>query len=171
MTEFKLNGVGDYELEVVGESYYQNSFEEICGPRTDESVDLIVDAHLVPEPKNPHDPFAVRIDVQGKKVGYLPRETAKDYTILLKALKIPITTTLLVSGNIRGGWVRKGRKGNYGIWLDFPVDEYGAKQLKEIAKRTKKSWTPMLLKLTGGMIAICFLCIVVSVIMKALGIT
>lgn len=34
---------------------------------------------LVDEPENPHDPGAVRVDVNGHKVGYIPRELNSTY--------------------------------------------------------------------------------------------
>jgi len=52
---------------------------------------LPVTAVLVPEPKNPHDGNAVRVDVlvdgQSLKVGYLSRENAKSYQLHLVELQ------------------------------------------------------------------------------------
>ena len=33
---------------------------------------------LVPEPKNPHDKNAVRVDVDGLPIGYIPRDKARE---------------------------------------------------------------------------------------------
>jgi hypothetical protein len=40
---------------------------------------------LAREPNNPHDPLAVRIDWQGRKVGYVPRPFNADIARLLDA--------------------------------------------------------------------------------------
>jgi hypothetical protein len=63
----------DGKQQVVGESYYQPAFHAICRGKTvpragDEGWEdsLAVAARLVAEHDNPHDPNAVRVDVQGK---------------------------------------------------------------------------------------------------------
>jgi hypothetical protein len=72
----KARPTGTFGVEVVGESHYQENLEAICGPRTENSVDLTVQATLSPEGDNPHDPQAVRVEIHGKLVGYLSREMA-----------------------------------------------------------------------------------------------
>ena len=76
----------DGRLAVVGESYYQQALRIVASGRAfgygfDEH--LPVTAVLVPEPENPHDSNAVRVDVlvdgQSLKVGYLSRENARSY--------------------------------------------------------------------------------------------
>lgn len=139
MSEHKLQGNKNFGLEVVGEAYYQNNFENICGQRTEEGENRLVEARLILEPGNQFDNNAVRVEVSGMQVGYLPRAEAKDYTTIIKGLKIPLDTIIIVNGNIRGGWKKhNGDLGHYGIWLDFPTDEQGAIQLKEIARQSQK---------------------------------
>ena len=60
-----LRGSGAFALPIVGESYYQEALEAICGPRSDEGEDRRVEARLVLENDNPHDSMAVRVDIQG----------------------------------------------------------------------------------------------------------
>lgn len=72
-----IKGNEKYQLEMVGESYYQDALEEICGPRTDEAVEKTVVATMVWEDDNPKDNLAVRIDIEGKTVGYLSRPYAR----------------------------------------------------------------------------------------------
>lgn len=80
----RLNSAG--EQKVVGENYYQRSLR---------SAYRVVDpgqatAALVPEPDNPHDSSAVRVDIvaDGKhyKAGYIPRERAAAFAAALQAL-------------------------------------------------------------------------------------
>lgn len=80
----ELEGPGCFGVEVVDESKYIPAFEEICGPRTDESVNIIVQATLVHEDHNPYDAMAIRIDVAGQTVGYLRRDVARDYRARLQ---------------------------------------------------------------------------------------
>src|SRR2546428_14035176 len=74
-----LRGSGEFALPIVGESHYQEALEAICGPRSDEGEDRLVEARLVLENDKPHDSMAVRVDLQGQSVGYLSREHARQY--------------------------------------------------------------------------------------------
>lgn len=79
--------------EVAGESHYKDNIASLGVIRreyywpTDRLYEKFVDgdvifkyhfdalsAELVPEPDNPHDPNAIRVDVGGETVGYIPRE-------------------------------------------------------------------------------------------------
>ncbi|NBH01656.1 HIRAN domain-containing protein [Amycolatopsis sp. SID8362] len=76
----------DGRLNVVGESHYQEALAVVAGGRTcgatfDEHIPVV--AVLVPEPENPWDENAVRVDVlmgnRSLKVGYLSAGWAEDY--------------------------------------------------------------------------------------------
>ena len=63
-------------------------------------------AELVPEPLNPHDPDAVRVEIGGALVGYLPRGHARAYKSLIavylrKGLKV--TCDAMIAGRAPGG--------------------------------------------------------------------
>lgn len=110
----ELKGPGTYSQPVVGESHYQAALEAICGKRTNEGENKIVQATLVLE-NNPHDPQAVRIDIQGKTVGYLSRDDARVY-------RKQIGKNATCQAVIRGGWDRGKRgRGSYGVSLDLPT--------------------------------------------------
>ena len=79
-----LSGPGTFKVEVVGESHYQEALERICGGRAEDSAEKPCRATLVLEDSNPYDRNAVRIDVDGTTVGYLPRDSAKVYRQRLK---------------------------------------------------------------------------------------
>lgn len=79
-----LSGPGTYSVDIVGESNYQSELEQICGGRTDESQEMIVEAVLIHEDDNPYDKKAIRVDIRGKTVGYLSRENARQYRKKLK---------------------------------------------------------------------------------------
>jgi HIRAN domain-containing protein len=74
--DVKAEIVRDEMVNVVGESSYQPAIRKACGwsPGTDTHFDCF--AELVPEPTNPYDPNAVRVDIDGACVGYLSRADA-----------------------------------------------------------------------------------------------
>ncbi len=117
-----LQGNREFALPVVGESHYQDALESICGPRTRESVEQEHTATLILEDENQFDRNAVRVEIQGKQVGYLSREVAKLYRQQIKAGGKPRARGEC-QAVIKGGWDRDGKKGSYGVWLDIPVEE------------------------------------------------
>lgn len=70
---------GEELVHVVGESNYQPAIRAACGPSVDDD-DVLVHcmAELVPEPSNPYDSNAVRVDIEGQCVGYLGRSDAAE---------------------------------------------------------------------------------------------
>jgi hypothetical protein len=113
------NRANGYTLEVVGEASYQKNLIAAAGTKGEESTQVFVDASVVCEEGNPHDPHAVRVDIKGRTVGYLSRPTARIWreTASQKQVVCPAV--------IRGGWDRgRGDSGNYGVWL-APPREFG----------------------------------------------
>ena len=106
---------GDGRVSVVGESHYQPALRAAAGGRTvargDFESAIPVQAVLIPEPSNRYDDHAVRVEVNGNTVGYLPREAAEEYQ--------PVLLNLVQQGQL--GWcsarVMDGDHGLYGIWL------------------------------------------------------
>lgn len=83
MAEPRLTFLRGRELvNVAGESHYQDALRQITG-KGEGSVRQDATAHLIPEPENPYDPNAVRVEIDGMKVGYLPRALAGEYGALL----------------------------------------------------------------------------------------
>lgn len=80
-------------VDVVGESRFQASLERLKGSH---EHDLKVVATLVPEPSNSHDPNAVRVEIGGHLMGYLPRENAAQY-----ALKVAGRCSAKIVGGFR----------------------------------------------------------------------
>lgn len=90
----KQNYVGG--CEIVGESYYKDNIASLGtisrdyywpqdrlyekyveGDRVYKYQFDSMDAELVPEPENPHDPNAIRVDVNGVTVGYIARDNTQ----------------------------------------------------------------------------------------------
>jgi len=78
--------VGHRLVNVAGESHYQEALRELVGPTTAAEIAVDTEAVLVPEPSNPHDPNAVMVQIDGKLVGYLPRDDAVAYGPALREL-------------------------------------------------------------------------------------
>jgi len=71
-------------INVAGESHYQDALRELAAWDGAEDLRRETVAALVPEPENPHDRNAVRVEIEGRLVGYLPRAAARSYRALLR---------------------------------------------------------------------------------------
>ena len=73
-------------VDVAGESYHSKGIRAIVGADIKPGgVEINVDAQLVPEPANKHDPKAVGVWCGRHQLGYLPREEAARYAPILSA--------------------------------------------------------------------------------------
>jgi HIRAN domain len=112
-----------YEVQVVGESNYQDVLEAVSGGRTPDGARVpLVTAALVREPRNRYDRNAVRVDVGGRCVGYIPRDLAPSFgAVLAKVGEAGIPPTCRAW--LRGGWDRGVLdRGHFGIVLDLHPD-------------------------------------------------
>lgn len=118
---FILMGTAKFELESTGEENYQAALEALCGPRHSQGENRTEMAFLLLEDKNRQDPNAVRVEIRGKRVGYLSPKAAILYRQHLITNGMPRATGQCLAV-IKGGWISSdGRKGLYEVWLDFPV--------------------------------------------------
>jgi hypothetical protein len=110
-------GFGNFVQKVAGESHYQAALEKIAGPKTDANADYRTVAHLVPEPKNKYDRNAIRVEIDGVKVGYIPKEDTGLFNVVLKGRRG------IVEARINGGWDR-GKRGQamFGVELDVAFE-------------------------------------------------
>ena len=100
-------------VNVAGESHYQDALRAI----TKGEARLETDAALIPEPDNPYDPNAIRVEIEGEKVGYLPRDLAPAYGSLVREPAERGRTAVCEA-------MVSGRDGIYGVFLKLP--EVGA---------------------------------------------
>ena len=70
-------------VDVVSTASYQEALAAVADSPPDVSLHVEKWAHLIPEPDNPWDRNAVAVYVDGRKVGYLPREHTAAYASLL----------------------------------------------------------------------------------------
>ncbi|MFG3592267.1 hypothetical protein [Bradyrhizobium sp. RDI18] len=66
-------------VPVVGEAQYQGALQTLYRKNGGSGHDIKVAAVLVPEDDNAFDTNAVRIEIESRGVGYLPREMAQQY--------------------------------------------------------------------------------------------
>lgn len=119
-----MQGIGNYRVDVAGESFYEESFAALCGERTIEGIRIEVRAQLQLEDDNPHDKHAVRVTVQGLPVGYLSREHARSFRRLVRYGPLSEHEVFECAAQIRGGWDRgEGDVGNYGVRLDLHFED------------------------------------------------
>lgn len=117
---------GHDTLEVVGESFYQDALWEIVGGLRAEPVRFDTHAVLVPEPKNPYDQNAIRVQINGALVGYLSRHDAATYLPGLERLMETGPSHLVaLHGQIVGGGQRPDGLGFLGVFLDHDPADFG----------------------------------------------
>lgn len=77
-TAVRLHGNGRYDFSLVGGSRYLSNLEKVYGTDHRDEGGKVVDAVLILE-SSPKDKNAVRVEVQGQTVGYLPPDVARAY--------------------------------------------------------------------------------------------
>jgi hypothetical protein len=113
---------GDETLEVVGESFHQDTLWALVGGRTTDHVNCEVCARLVPEPHNPKDRNAIMVLIDGEPVGHLSRHDAAVY--LPGLLRLMEHGPVELSGAICGGGQRRDGIGFLGVFLDHNPQDF-----------------------------------------------
>lgn len=117
---------GDEDLEVTGESYYQDNLWELAGSRPGPGrVRTEIAAVLVAEDDNPYDPQAVGAWIDGLKVGHLSRDDARLFRPGLLTAQARHGTAIALAGVIAGGGMRADRPGKLGVFLEYDPGEFG----------------------------------------------
>lgn len=119
-----MKGRAAYRVDVAGESFYEESFKELCGDRTIEGIRIEATAQLELCDDNPHDKHAVRVTIQGYQVGHLSREDARAFRRLVRYGSLAEHERFECAALIRGGWDRgEGDVGHFGVRLDLVLNE------------------------------------------------
>jgi hypothetical protein len=117
----RLPGPGAFELDVVGESHYQDALETLCGGRCADGHRKEVEALLIHDDGNQYDDKAVAVSVEGSIVGFLDRKTARNFRAQMAeagAAGVPAVCQAVIVG----GWDRgDDDMGHFGIKLDLPT--------------------------------------------------
>ena len=75
-----LESSGSFAVGLAGESHYFDAIYAAAGRRTGEYFAI---AEIIREPDNKFDANAVRVEINGRTVGYIPREEAPSFHALL----------------------------------------------------------------------------------------
>ena len=115
-----LSGNASYEMDITGEADYQAALEDLCGPRLPEGVNRIETAWLVVnDNRTDSNKNAVRVEIQGRLVGFLNLEDTIRYRRYLNAKGKPKAHGQC-RALIKGGWVNSdGSQGPYYVALDI----------------------------------------------------
>jgi len=79
-TYLLIEAPGNYSLGLAGESHYFDAISKAVQHRAGEHTAL---AEIIREPDNKFDANAVRVEIKGRTVGYIPRELAPSFHSLL----------------------------------------------------------------------------------------
>lgn len=110
----------DHPVQIVGELNYQAALIDLCGPYTDEGRRTRVSATLIREPGNKHDSNAIRVEVQGRTVGYIDRQQAAQWAPRMDVLPANARQAV-VDAIVMGGWRRSDNDtGLYGVRIARP---------------------------------------------------
>lgn len=111
---------GGHRVEVVGESHYVPALDTIADDGLTQAW-----ADLVLEDDNPYDRGAVRVEIDGEKVGYLSRDIAPTYRpvgLRLRELGYVGRCAATIKGN--------ERRRLFGVFLDLASPDVILKDLK-----------------------------------------
>lgn len=114
-----LQGSDEYDFEIVGESRYQDNLLKLVGKKQEEGAEKYVHALLIAEPENKYDKNAVRVDIEGYTVGYIPRDEARK--IQQDLFGVSRSGTAVCNAVIVGGWKDEESEGHFGVRLDLEI--------------------------------------------------
>lgn len=105
----RMNTTHSYTYNIVGEESYQSNIAKIAGKKEIHSKFFEIPAKVISEPNNKFDPNAIKVEINGYTVGYLPKDEARK----LSGKKIK----KVVPAVINGGWHDEKSEGSYGVKL------------------------------------------------------
>lgn len=122
-TVYEWPEIGDYEFEIVGESYYQPAISKIYQSWISiyQAGDIVqpLDAYLIPDNNNQYDNKAVRVDINNQTVGHLNRGDARSFRRRLGGKKMTGQITKCKAIITGGHTLKDGKTAHYGVMLDL----------------------------------------------------
>ena len=109
---------GNFEFEIVGESFYQDTLAYLSSMYEKGKPRLFV-AAMVLEDNNPHDDKAVAVTIDGRKVGHLSREDARSFRRRLSMQGLKGQTTCCWAAIFGGEAKKDGTFKQLGVWLEL----------------------------------------------------
>ena len=115
-------------LPAVGEASYQHALRVACDNCQNVPLRVECRAAFIAEPENPYDPYAIRVEVSGRKVGYFSRDDAREHRPVMSLLQ-----ALGYSGGECAAMIagREGIREALGIWLHLPHPDLLLEELEE----------------------------------------
>lgn len=115
---FHWSDDGNFDFEVVGESFYQDNLRTLAGHHGDDFIEKQCLAILTPDNANKHDNKAVAVHIDGLQVGHLSSDDARSFRRRLGHKKLTGQSTS-ADAVIRGGGIGKDGRYLYGVQLDM----------------------------------------------------
>ena len=106
--------VDDGSTYVAGTRHYQPALKSIAGDHGNTRAQVYCVAQIVPDPTNPHDDQAVRIDIDGTTVGHLPSDDARSYRKRMTRKQLSTGPTQCAA-KVWGGFDRNNAPIEYGV--------------------------------------------------------
>jgi hypothetical protein len=117
---------GSQDLEVVGESFYQDALWIAVGGRTHTHVRHQTTARLLAEQDNEHDANAISVWIDDRKVGHLCRDDAAAYRPGVLELERARGGAIGLRGTVVGGGPSpRGGEKYLGVWLAHDPVHFG----------------------------------------------
>ena len=79
-----------------------------------------LEAHIVTEPGNPYDSNACAVYIDALKVGYLPKNAAKEFVAQMREKGVFGEACFEIRAKLTGGF---GARPNIGVLLNLPTGE------------------------------------------------
>lgn len=102
-----------YTYEIVGEQSYQDNLKRIAGEKQNVSKEYETRARVVSEPTNKFDKNAIKVEINGLTVGYIPKKDAATVSKQVKGID------KIVPAVIVGGWKDEESEGSFGVKLSI----------------------------------------------------
>jgi len=103
-----------YSYDIVGEQSYQENIKRIAGEKQEVSKAFETRARVVSEPNNSFDKNALKVQINGLTVGYIPKKDAASVSKQVKKIDTVVPALIV------GGWKDSESEGNFGVKLALP---------------------------------------------------
>lgn len=115
-----ITGTDEFDVQVVGNRYYQTNLTKICAGCTE---DHVTTAKLVHDNYNEYDNKAIRVEISQEIVGHLSRSEAQHYRDRMCS-NGHAGLTAACKAKITAAWgMNEGdREGSFCVYLDLPSD-------------------------------------------------
>lgn len=112
-------GTGTFEYDIVGEAVNREHLLNLISKYEAQTIgELLLDALLVPEPENLFDQNAVKVLIENKPVGYIPKNESGEFKKIFQDSNV-----IAIKVDARIGWDKNSTNPLIGVRLDLNWDE------------------------------------------------